>query len=158
MRTRCTFNSTRCQGMCTDTFYFSVKEQVPTHFSVKKWISLGGKKRGEGEEKKSTGIHSLTKECFNLLFVTGSQFRRLSTRKLELWFVLTRKLLFWTATGAGAELLKSKPPVNNTKEQICMTLALTWVTWKQWNVFFFYWTHKKQWQLIVIIVGWWNMH
>jgi hypothetical protein len=33
--------------------------------------------------------------------------------------------------------------VNNTKEQICMTLALTWVTWKQWNVFLFYWTHKK---------------
>jgi hypothetical protein len=86
---------------------------------------FGGKKRGEGE-KKSTGIHSLTKECFNLLFVTGSQFRRSSTRKLELWFVLTRKLLFCTATGAaGAELLKSKPPVNNTKEQICMTLALT---------------------------------
>ena len=138
MKTRCTFSSTHCQGMCTDTFYFSVTKHIPTHFSVKKCISLWGrKKRGGGRHWYSFPnrcIYFLKKECCNLLFVTGSQFRRSSTIKVELWFVLTKKLLFWTATGAGAELLRSKPPVNKTKEQICMTLALTWVKWKQWKV------------------------
>lgn len=54
--------------------------------------------------------------CLNLLFVTGSLFRRPSTKKLELWFVLWRMLLlFWTATGTGAELFRSNPPVNQHK-------------------------------------------
>ena len=124
VKARCAFNSTHCQGMCTDIFYFSVKEHVPTHFSVKKCISLW-KNKWHWYSFPNRCIYYLKKGCFNLLFVTGSQFRRSSTKKLETLFVLARKLLFWTAIGAGAELLRSKPPVNNTKEQICMTLALT---------------------------------
>jgi hypothetical protein len=141
-KTRCTFNFTHCAwNVYWHILFFCQGASTNTLFCEEVHFFVGGGEHWSSFPNRC--IYFLKGECFNLLFITGSQFRRSSTRKLELWFVLTRKLLFWTATGAGAGLLRSKPPVNNTKEQICMTLALTWVTWKLWNVFLFYWTHKK---------------